>query len=159
MKILDLKISSQFEIKPSWIINRTYRAPSLPETLTALRYSHDIGPLSWIRANHILCSSQITDEVGISAVALGIALGLLDKTKRPWWQKVPVSKDFSNIWSEIEALHLEDSPPTWQHPCIQKMLQTAKIQADAQKLSFVRRDTLHNILHELMKQVAQKDTA
>lgn len=148
LEILDLKICAQFLIKPSWITTRSYRSPSFAEALTALRYAYDIGPLSWIRANQILCSSQMTDEAGVTTVILGIALGLLDDTKRSWWQPVPASQKFIEIWDSLETLHLNEEVPCWRHPFIREKLFLSLGKADAGELAFIKSQTLRSIFQQ-----------
>lgn len=145
LELLDLKISARFLITPSWIAARSYRSPSVGEALTTLRYAYDIGPLSWIRANQILCSSQMMDEAGITTVILGIALGLLDDAKRPWWEPVPASANFIEIWNGLEKLHLHEELPSWKHPFILEKLHLSLEKAEANSLAFVTSPTLINI--------------
>ena len=58
LKLMEHTVSAKFLIEPKWIKARSYKVPDLATTLTALRYANEVAPLSWIRANHITCTSQ-----------------------------------------------------------------------------------------------------
>lgn len=146
LEILDLKVSSKFQITPNWINSRSYRSPTLEETLVVSRYARDIAPVSWVRANSLLSSISVTSEYGVSAVILGVALGLLDHDKRPWWKPVPASSEFDEKWAQLESLHLEGDPPSWQHLTIQRILEDSLERSSKMELGFVKRDTLENII-------------
>jgi hypothetical protein len=149
LELLEQGVSAQFGISPYWLSERSYRGPDLSETLVVMRYAYEVASISWIRANYILSSKQITDEVGVTAVILGIALGLLDDTKRPWWEPVPASRDFLDVWESIESLFLHRDLPTWEHPVIKAKLQGSLAKAEVGKLAFVTPSSLRMILNEL----------
>lgn len=149
LKLMEHTVSAKFVIEPSWINNRSHNVPDLAATLTALRYAQDIAPLSWIRANHITCTWQLAEESGVSVLICGLALGLLDATRCPWWKPIPASRDFDANWQRIQSLYLEKDMPDWNHPVIQKYFEQARVLAANKKLGFVKSDSLDQFIEKI----------
>jgi hypothetical protein len=149
LKCKELKVNSEFIIKPSWINHRSYNVPSLTATLTALRYARDIGPLSWIRANHITCAWLLTEEAGVSVLISGLVFGLLDARTRPWWGQIPAAEDFDQKWKVIRSLYMEKDIPDWNHPVILEFFDRARELAVNKNLGFIRSESLDHFIRAL----------
>lgn len=149
LKLMEHTVSAKFLIEPSWINARSYNVPSLATTLTALRFANEVAPLSWIRANHITCVWQLTEESGVSVLICGLVLGLLDSTKRPWWKPIPASNDFDANWERIESLFMEKDIPDWDHPVIQEQFETARELAADKNLGFIKSESLDHFINAL----------
>jgi len=149
LKLMEYAVSAKFMLEPKWINARSYNVPDLGITLTVLRYAKDVGPLSWIRANHISCTYRLTEELGVSVLICGLALGLLDTNKRAWWKPFPASNNFDANWERIQSLFLEKDIPDWNHPVIQEYFESARKLANNKNLGFVRGDSLDSFIYTL----------
>lgn len=149
LELMELSVTAKFSIEPNWVKNRSYSLPDLATSLTALRYARDIGPLSWIRANHVTGVWKLTEESGVSVLICGIVLGLLDSSMRPWWKPIPASNDFDTNWKRIEALFLEKDIPDWNHPVIMNYFAQARELAADKNLGFIKYDSLDKFIHSL----------
>lgn len=149
LELMELSITAKFLIKPSWIQNRSFNLPDLATTLTALRYVKDIGPLSWIRVNHITGVWKLTEESGLSVLMCGLALGLLDTKRRSWWEAIPASNDFDEKWNNIQSIFIEPELPDWNHPVIQEYFESARELAADKKLGFIKLESLDEFIHTL----------
>lgn len=143
LDIKESKIDARFELKPSWIANRSFRCPSFEDILLCCRHAVKHGCLSWIGANAILGGSFTSSEIGANAVIILSALGILEPRGAHWRHKIALAEGGQAQSSELEQIYLtHNGSCCWGDPLVKRKISAAISRAELRQLGFIRAETL-----------------
>ncbi len=143
LEIKEAKIDACFELKPSWVANRSYRCPSFEDLLLCSRHAVKHGSLSWIWANAILGSASTSSEIGANTVIILSALGILEPRGAHWRHRITLTKGAQAQSSALEHIYLTTKGSgCWDDSLVQRQISSALVLAERRQLGFVRVETL-----------------
>jgi len=145
------KEQGRWKQKVAWQDELPENLPAVRDVLLVARCARISGHMTWIRANNILGSTITHERAGLTAVTLGVVLGLLTPTGESRWRVQSPSPTFDRGWIEFENLLLSDHNPSWMHPVLSAWFSRASLRAAAGELGWVTANEV-----SLLRQLSSK---
>lgn len=131
------KADGRWRYKVTWNDDLPTDIPSVRDVLLVAQYCRLVGHITWIRANHVLGATQVTERAGLSAVVLGVILGLVAPSGRTRWLSQRSHPEFDREWIDYENLLIADPELSWNNPIFQSRFSRASLRAASGELGWV----------------------